>query len=65
VAAWLKKCLIDYARSDAFNPVQSLSREQLISVIDAPLISAVKQRNEGVNVNDPATRKLMLNKSRR
>ena len=55
-AAWLKGRLAEYAASDAFNPVQSLTPEQLRAVIDAPLLSAEKNRNKAVNPNDPASR---------
>ncbi len=55
-AAWLKGRLAEYAASAAFNPVQTLTPAQLGAVIDAPLLSAEKNRNKAVNPNDPASR---------
>ena len=55
-AAWLKGRLAEYAASAAFNPVQTLTPAQLGTVIDAPLLSAEKNRNKAVNPNDPASR---------
>ena len=55
-AAWLKGRLAEYAASDAFNPKQSLTPDQLRAVIDAPLLSAEKNRNKAVNPNDPASK---------
>ena len=55
-AAWLKGRLAEYAASDAFNPEQALTPAQLCAVIDAPLLSAEKNRNKAVNPNDPASK---------
>ena len=55
-AAWLRERLVEYAQSDAFEPTQTLSTEQLRAVIYAPLVTGVKRKNEGVNTNDPAAR---------
>ena len=54
-AAWLKARLEAYAASDAFNPKQSLTPDQLRAVIDAPLFSAEGNRNKALNPDDPAS----------
>ena len=54
-AAWLKARLEAYAASDAFNPKQSLTLEQLRAVIDAPLFSAEGNKNVALNPDDPAS----------
>ena len=54
-AAWLKARLEAYAASDAFNPKQSLTPEQLRAVIDAPLFSAEGNKNVALNPDDPAS----------
>ena len=54
-AAWLKARLEAYAASDAFDPKQSLTLEQLRAVIDAPLFSAEGNKNVALNPDDPAS----------
>ncbi|MBQ6141837.1 MAG: hypothetical protein IJI54_11195 [Kiritimatiellae bacterium] len=54
-AAWLKARLEAYAASDAFQPAQTLTPDQLRAVIDAPRFSAEANRNEALNPNDPAS----------
>ena len=54
-AAWLKARLEAYAASDAFNPKQSLTPDQLCAVIDAPLFSAEANKNVALNPDDPAS----------
>ena len=54
-AAWLKARLEAYAASDAFNPKQFLTPDQLRAVIDAPLFSAEANRNVALNPDDPAS----------
>ena len=54
-AAWLKARLEAYAASDAFNPKQSLTPDQLRAVIDAPLFSAEANKNVALNPDDPAS----------
>ena len=54
-AAWLKARLEAYAASDAFNPKQSLTPDQLRAVIDAPLFSAEVNKNVALNPDDPAS----------
>ena len=54
-AAWLKARLESYASSDAFNPKQSLTPDQLRAVIDAPLFSAEVNKNKALNPDDPAS----------
>ena len=53
--AWVKARLEAYAASDAFNPKQSLTPDQLRAVIDAPLFSAEVNRNVALNPDDPAS----------
>ncbi len=54
-SAWLKARLEAYAASDAFNPKQSLTPDQLRAVIDAPLFSAEANKNVALNPDDPAS----------
>ncbi|MBR2837383.1 MAG: hypothetical protein IKE55_01225 [Kiritimatiellae bacterium] len=54
-AAWLKKCLVEYASSDEFKPAQELSVGQLHDVLSAELISADENTNFAKNANDPAS----------
>ena len=54
-ARWLKDCLVRYAGSSEFEPVQTLSREQLHAVISAPLISGAKNSNVARNPSDPSS----------
>ena len=54
-AAWLKARLEAYAASDAFNPKQILTPDQLRAVIDAPLFSAEGNKNVALNPDDPAS----------
>ncbi|MBQ2628118.1 MAG: hypothetical protein IJG13_00425 [Kiritimatiellae bacterium] len=54
-AAWLKKCLVEYASSDEFKPAQELSAVQLHAVLAEPLISADENTNFAKNANDPAS----------
>ena len=44
-----------YAASEAFNPKQSLTPDQLRAVIDAPLFSAEVNKNVALNPDDPAS----------
>ncbi len=53
--AWVKARLEAYAASDAFNPKQSLTPDQLRAVIDAPLFSAEANKNVALNPDDPAS----------
>jgi len=54
-AAWLKARLEAYAASDAFQPAQTLTPDQLRAVIDAPLFSAEGNKNKALNPDDPAS----------
>ena len=54
-AEWLKRRLVEYAESDAFNPSLSISLEQLRQVIDAPLLSGAANQNRARNPNDPSS----------
>ena len=54
-AEWLKARLEAYAASDAFNPKQILTPDQLRAVIDAPLFSAEGNKNVALNPDDPAS----------
>ena len=54
-AAWLRARLVDYAASEAFNPPQELTREQLHAVINAPLLSGAKNQNRARNPGDPSS----------
>lgn len=54
-AEWLKNQLVRYAASDAFQPTQSLSHEQLRNVIEAPALLPGKDRNRATNPNDPSS----------
>jgi hypothetical protein len=54
-AAWLRARLVDYAASDAFNPSQALTPEQLHAVINAPLLSGAKNQNRARNPGDPSS----------
>lgn len=54
-AEWLKRRLVEYAESEAFNPPLALSPEQLRQVIDAPLLSGAANQNRARNPNDPAS----------
>lgn len=56
-AEWLKNRLVEYARSDAFEPAQSISVAQLRAVMETKRFS---ERETGldkinINTNDPAT----------
>ena len=44
-----------YAASDAFQPAQTLTPDQLRAVIDAPLFSAEANKNVALNPDDPAS----------
>ena len=54
-AAWLRARLVDYAASEAFNPPQELTPEQLHAVINAPLLSGAKNQNRARNPGDPSS----------
>ena len=54
-AVWLKAHLEAYAASDAFNPKQSLTPDQLRAVIDAPLFAAEANKNFALDPDDPAS----------
>jgi len=54
-AAWLKARLEAYAASDAFNPKQSLTPDQLRAVINAPLFSAEANKNVALDPDAPAS----------
>lgn len=56
-AVWLKTRLEAYVSSEAFNPKQSLTPDQLRAVIDAPLLSAEANKNKALNQNDPVAAK--------
>jgi hypothetical protein len=54
-AVWLRTRLVDYAASEAFNPSQALTPEQLHAVINAPLLSGAKNQNRARNPGDPSS----------
>ena len=54
-AAWLRARLMDYAASEAFNPAQSLTPEQLHAVVSAPLLSGAQNQNRARNPGDPSS----------
>ena len=54
-ARWLKDRLVAYAASDAFNPAQSLTSDQLHTVVSAPLLSGAADSNRARNPNDPSS----------
>ena len=54
-AAWLRARLVEYAASEAFNPAQALTTEQLHAVINAPLLSGAKNQNRARNPGDPSS----------
>lgn len=51
-AAWLKKCLIDYAKSENFDPAVPLSAEQLRHICAANTVTEDRNCNRAVNKND-------------
>ena len=53
-ARWLRTRLAEYAASDAFEPAQALTPDQLAAVIRAPLLSGAKNDNRASNPHDPA-----------
>jgi hypothetical protein len=54
-SAWLKRRLVDYAASDAFEPELSLTPEEVKSVTAAPLLTGESNSNEARNPNDPSS----------
>ena len=54
-AKWLKERLVAYAASDAFNPAQSLTPDQLHAVVSAPLLSGAADANRARNPHDPSS----------
>ena len=54
-ARWLKMCLVGYAGSDAFEPSQILTPEQLHAAISAPLVSGAENSNVARNPSDPSS----------
>ena len=54
-AKWLKERLVAYAASDAFNPAQSLTSDQLHAVVSAPLLSGAADANRARNPQDPSS----------
>jgi len=57
-ALWFKQQLISYATSDAFDPKDSISEEQLRKLIHSQVVEAVGNTNFAFNPNDKtATRK--------
>ena len=54
-AAWLRARLVDYVASEAFNPAQTLTADQLRAVLNAPLLSGAQNKNRARNPNDPSS----------
>ena len=54
-AAWLKERLAAYAASDAFEPAQALTADQLHAVVSAPLLSGAADANRARNPHDPSS----------
>ena len=54
-AAWLKRRLLDYAASDAFEPELGLTPEEARSVMAAPLLTGESNSNVARNPNDPSS----------
>ena len=54
-AVWLRARLVEYAASDAFNPVNSLTPAQLHAVINAPILSGAQNQNRARNPGDPSS----------
>lgn len=54
-AEWLRTRLAEYVASDEFRPKASLTPEQLVAVVSAPLVCAEENSNEARNANDPAS----------
>ena len=54
-AAWVRERLVEYAGSQAFEPEQSISSDQLRALMDAPLLSGDVDTNRARNPNDPSS----------
>ena len=54
-AMWLRNGLVEYAKSDAFEPALELTSEQLHAVVSAPLVSGAPDENRARNPHDPAS----------
>ena len=54
-AQWLKAQLVNYAASDAFEPVLRLTPERLHAVVTAPLLSGAANSNVARNPSDPSS----------
>ncbi|MBQ8409941.1 MAG: beta galactosidase jelly roll domain-containing protein [Clostridia bacterium] len=55
-ACWLKKRIIDYANSDRFEPVHTIDREGLHSLISRNVVSSGGNTNFAFNPNDKAAK---------
>lgn len=53
-ADWLKNRLIQYAQSDAFDPVHTLSEEQLYALANSKVVQTAENTNFAFNANDKA-----------
>ena len=51
-AQWLKKCILSYAKSDAFAPDEELTTEELIKICSARENAKDEDSNRAVNKND-------------
>lgn len=51
-AQWLKKCILSYAKSDAFAPAEELTTEELIKICSARENAKDEDSNRAVNKND-------------
>ena len=51
-AGWLKNCLIEYAQSEAFDPVHTLSEDQLYALANSKVVQAAGNTNFAFNAND-------------
>lgn len=51
-AGWLKNCLIEYAQSEAFDPVHTLSEDQLYTLANSKVVQAAGNTNFAFNAND-------------
>jgi hypothetical protein len=54
-AAWLRRRLVDYAASDAFEPELSLTPGEVRSAIAVPLLTGESNSNVARNPNDPSS----------
>ena len=54
-AMWLRNGLVEYAKSNAFEPALELTSAQLHAVVSAPLVSGAPDENRAQNPHDPAS----------